>query len=85
MSYSCAKPKPPWASSAALAASHEASEARYLAMLASAPAGCPVSYSQAAFQRIRLAACAAMWALASGNWTPWFAPIGRPKTTRSLA
>ena len=27
----------------------------------------------------------AAWACAIGNWTPWFAPIGRPNTTRSDA
>jgi hypothetical protein len=54
-------------------------------MFASAPHGCPSSYSQAALKRTRSAASIAAWARAIGNWTPWFAPIGRPKTTRSEA
>ena len=48
-SYSSAKPKPPWVSRQALAASQEASDASSLAMFASGPQGCPASNSSAAF------------------------------------
>ena len=68
----------------ALAASHAASAARYLAMLASGPHGWPASKSAAALSRMSAAASTAVCALAIGNCTPWFAPIGRPKTTRWL-
>src|SRR5687768_17978973 len=34
--------------------------------------------------RIRSAASTLTCARAIGNWTPWFCPIGLPKTTRSL-
>ena len=50
-----------------------------------APQGWCASNSRAAFQRIRLAASTSMKASAIGNCTPWFWPIGRSKTTRSLA
>ncbi len=33
---------------------------------------------------MRSAASTAMWALAMGNCTPWLAPMGLPKITRSL-
>ena len=59
-SYSQAKPKPPWNCRQALAASHEALAARYLAMLASAPQGWCASNSAQALQRIRLAASTSM-------------------------
>ncbi|MCY1430063.1 hypothetical protein D9M71_460010 [compost metagenome] len=84
-SYSQAKPKPPWVCRQALAASHEAFAARYLAMLALPPAFLPASYSSQARQRIRSAASISMCASAMGNWMPWFWPIGRPNTTRSRA
>ncbi|SST08295.1 Uncharacterised protein [Acinetobacter baumannii] len=84
-SYSQAKPKPPWVCRQALAASQEAFAARYLAMFALAPALSPASYSWQARQRIRSAASTSMCASAMGNCTPWFCPIGRPKTTRSRA
>ena len=83
-SYSQAKPKPPWNWMQALAASQLALAARYLAMLAWAPQGWCASYSVQACQRIRSAASTSIWASAIGNCTPWFWPIGRPKTTRSL-
>ena len=54
-------------------------------MLASAPHGFPASNSSAARTRIRSAASTLTWARAIGNCTPWFLPIGRLKTTRSLA
>ncbi|MNL75178.1 hypothetical protein D3C87_2009360 [compost metagenome] len=84
-SYSQAKPKPPWVCRQALAASQEALAAKYLAMFALAPAFLPLSYSSQARQRIRSAASISIWASAIGNCTPWFCPIGRPKTTRSRA
>ena len=62
-----------------------ASEARYLAMLASGPQGMPASNILAALVRMRSAASIAMWALAMGNCTPWLAPMGLPKMTRWLA
>jgi hypothetical protein len=84
-SYSQAKPKPPCVCRHTLAASHDAFAARCLAMLASAPAFKCASIFSHAFQRIRLAASSSMKASAIGNCTPWFWPIGRPNTTRSLA
>ncbi|MNU01226.1 hypothetical protein D3C72_2445630 [compost metagenome] len=69
-SYSLAKPKPPWVCRQALAASQLALAARYLAMLAAAPALRPLSYSVQARQRIRSAASISMWASAMGNCTP---------------
>ncbi len=45
---------------------------------------CASIFSQA-FQRIRLAASSSMNASAIGNCTPWFWPMGRSNTTRSLA
>src|ERR1044071_5787471 len=68
----------------ALAASHAASAARYLAMLASGPQGSPASNSAAALSRISEAATTAVWDLAIGNCTPWLPPIGLPKITRWL-
>jgi hypothetical protein len=47
-------------------------------------AGLCVSNRRQASQRIRSAASTSMCASAIGNCTPWFWPIGRPKTTRSL-
>ena len=85
MSYSHAKPKPPWVCRQTLAASQLALAARYLAMLASAPAFWWASIFSQAFQRIRLAASSSMKASAIGNCTPWFWPMGRLNTTRSLA
>ena len=38
-----------------------------------------------ALMRIRSAASTLTWARAIGNWMPWFWPIGRPNTTRSVA
>ena len=85
MSYSAAKPNPPWVSRQALAAAHEASLASSFDMFASVPHGFPASNRSAAFLRIRSAALSDAYAFASGNWTPWFAPIGRPNTSRVLA
>ena len=48
MSYSSAKPKPPWVWTAMSAAYQEASEAVSLAMLASVPQGSPASKRAAA-------------------------------------
>ena len=70
---------------ATLAASHDASAASSFAMLASAPHGSPRSNSSAARMRMRSAASTFTCARAIGNCTPWFWPIGRPKTTRSFA
>ena len=53
-------------------------------MLASAPHGSPASNRAAALFRMSSAASTAMCAFAIANCTPWFAPIGRPKTTRWL-
>ena len=66
----------------ALPASIAASEARYLAMLASGPHGMPASNMRAALVRMRSAASMFTCALAIGNCTPWLAPMGRPKITR---
>ena len=66
----------------ALPASMAASEARYLAMLASGPHGMPASNIRAALVRMRSAASMFTWALAIGNCTPWLAPMGLPKITR---
>src|SRR5207245_11243075 len=84
-SYSAANPYPPCVSSAAFAASHDACDASSFAMLASAPHGLPRSKSHAALSRSSVAASRCACACATGNWTPWFAPIGLPKTTRSPA
>ena len=54
-------------------------------MLACGPQAAPESYSSAAWKRIRSAASRCAWAVASGNWMPWFWPMGRPKTTLSFA
>ena len=51
-------------------------------MLASGPHGMPASNMRAALVRMRSAASMLTCALAIGNCTPWFAPIGRPKITR---
>ena len=56
MSYSAAKPKPPWNCRQALAASHDASAASSFAMFASAPQGLCASNSAQALKRIRFAA-----------------------------
>ena len=54
-------------------------------MFASSPQGWPASNSEAALLRINSLADTAMCALAMGNATPWFAPIGLSNTMRSLA
>jgi hypothetical protein len=54
-------------------------------MLACAPHGWWASKRRHASKRIRLAASISMCASASGKAMPWFCPIGRSKTTRSLA
>ena len=54
-------------------------------MLASSPHGRPASMRVAASRTIRSAARSLAWASASGKAMPWFLPIGRSNTTRSLA
>src|SRR5581483_6207376 len=76
---------PPWVWRAASAAANPASAARYLAVLASSPQGSFRSSSQAALRIMSSAARRRAWASASGKAMPWFFPIGRSKTTRSLA
>ena len=51
----------------------------------SPPQGWCASNSVQALKRIRLAASVSMYASAIGKATPWFWPIGRLNTTRSLA
>ena len=50
--------------------------------------GLPKSYSSSIAQARRIISSAASTsarARARGNWMPWFWPIGRPNTSRSLA
>ena len=54
-------------------------------MFASAPHFLPASNSAAAFATISAAASVCTCARAIGNCTPWFWPIGRPNTSRSVA
>src|SRR5581483_4759045 len=56
MSYSSAKPKPPWVCTHISAANQEASAAKSLAMLASGPTSPPASYLRAASCTINSAA-----------------------------
>ena len=67
---------------AALPASAEAWEASSLAMFASAPHGLPASNRLVALNRSKDAASTLALAWASGNATPWLAPIGLPNTSR---
>ena len=78
-------PQPPKVSMAALAAFQAAREARYLAMLGPSPRVSASSKARAASSRIAAAARTSMYASAMGNCTPWFAPMGRPKTRRERA
>src|ERR1700730_16624122 len=84
-SYSDAKPNPPWHCKHALAASQEASAATSNAVLASGPQLLAAANNAQALKRIKLAASTLINALAMGNCTPWFCPIGRPNTIRSVA
>ncbi len=56
MSYSSAKPNPPWVWMQVSAAAQLASDASILAMLASVPQGLPASNSAAAWSTARAAA-----------------------------
>src|SRR5580692_9586969 len=67
------------------AASKAQVDASSFASLASLAHGMSLSYSQAALRMSNSTASSLASDSASGNWTPWFMPIGRPKTRRCLA
>src|SRR5207244_9626473 len=88
MWFDTAIPFPPCTSIATLDACHEHSEARNLEMFAYSPSvfsSDPESSNSAAFHFIASAATSLAYASAIGNWTPWLAPSGFPKTTLFFA
>ena len=68
----------------ALAAAQLASRREVFGEFASGPQGMPASNGRGTVAD-QIGGLDLAWAAAIGNWTPWFAPIGRPNTSRPLA